>query len=546
MIGWYIQKPAIVQIHPSFAPMQFTTALCFFLVSLGIFIFPKYQQIASLSALLVLVISLLTFYGYYIAKPIFLDTFFVDPFVRTETAYPGRMAVNTSFAFLISSISLLFTIYHKSRLIELGGYIGLVVFGLGITALIAYALGIENVYKWGKLTGMALHTCSSFILLGLNLIFLNWKVIDERFQKAQIDHYIFGFTLTLQFIFFLIDIVIPQGVAMGVIQVLGIVLLTYTYRRDFLFFGFVLALVFTILGLIFSEEGSVLWMVYTDRALSIFVATVVYFLCREIINRAEYLRQQNDSLDRIVADRTKELQARNKDLEQFAYICTHDLQEPIRTISSYSQLVSETNRENLDELGKRGVDYIQASSSRMQNLIVGLLEYARLGKNLNLDFINTDKLVRNILIDLEVIIKEKNAQIIIEKLPEIECYKDEFQLLIQNLIINAFKYQQPNAQPIVEIGYKSETNRHLFFVKDNGIGIAKNFQSRIFKLFNRLHAQTEYTGTGIGLSQCKKITELHQGDIWVDSEEGKGSTFYFFISKQLKTHIDYDQENSVD
>lgn len=546
MVGWWIQNSSVVQIHPSFAPMQFSTALGFFLLAVGIVSYKRYKIIGLVSALSVALLSLISCYGYLIEETIWLDTFFTEPFVATETAYPGRMAVNTAVAFLIASFSLLLSYKKVGKFSEAGGYLGLVVFGLGLTALIGYGLEIQQVYMWGKLTGMALHTCSSFILIGIALIFFNLQILDSSGISSRKSAYLFGFTLTLQFIFLLIDIVVPAGVSMGVIHVLGIVLMTFTYRKSYLLIGLIVSFANIFAGFLFTDGRLEQWTIHADRIISFVICLVVYSLCLDIIKKSQNLKEQNLNLDKEVAERTRELSARNKDLEQFAYICTHDLQEPLRTISSYSKIISETNRENLDELGKRSVDYVQSSTERMQKLIKALLDYARLGKNLNLDFVNTDKLIRSILLDLQQIIDEKEAVIKVKSLPSIECYKNEFRTLIQNLIINALKYQKEGKHPEVEIGYKNESLRHVFYVKDNGIGIDKNFQSRIFKLFQRLHLQTEIEGTGIGLAQCKKIAQLHQGDVWVDSAEGKGSTFYVSVSKKLKTHINYDQENFTD
>lgn len=543
MTGWYVQSSAIVQIMPSFAPMQFTTAFTFLLIAVGILCYPKYPKLGQLSALLILTSSALSFYGYLIEKPIWFDDFFVKPFTVTETAYPGRMAVNTAFAFSLAGASLLFSFLKLNKFSSLGGYLGLLVFGLGLTALIAYFLDLEYIYKWGKLTGMALHTCSCFILLGLALIFLNLRVLSQKALSNRRDLYLFGFTLTMQIIFMLVDVVIPNGIAVGVIQIVGIGMMTLTGRKEFLLVSLIAALTNIYLGYVYSETIVSSWIVYADRALSVLVAIIVYFLCLIILKKEDAVRQQNKNLDKKVSERTKELSAKNQDLEQFAFILTHDLMEPLRTISSYSELVKDTNRDNLDELGKRSVDYMNFSAKRMEVLIRGMLEYSRLGKTLQLEFTQIDKLVRKILVEMNPEIQKKEARVNLIKLPFIECYSKELEHIFRNLLSNALKFQQPNLPPEIEIGYENRPTHHLFYVKDNGIGIPTNFQNRIFKLFQRLHSEQEYEGIGIGLAQCLKITELHQGSIWVESDGINGSTFYFTLSKMLKTHVDYDQEN---
>jgi light-regulated signal transduction histidine kinase (bacteriophytochrome) len=165
----------------------------------------------------------------------------------------------------------------------------------------------------------------------------------------------------------------------------------------------------------------------------------------------------------------------------------------------------------------------------MSNLIFDLLEYSRIGKDVSERATDCDKLVHEILTDLAAIIEERGAEIHIEKLPIIKCY--DLKSVFQNLIINAIKFKKKGIPPVINISATDTGKEFLFIIKDNGIGIEKEYFDRIFIIFQRLHLRTEYAGTGIGLSLCKKIIEMHGGKIWVESEFGKGSTFYFTIPK---------------
>jgi light-regulated signal transduction histidine kinase (bacteriophytochrome) len=225
-----------------------------------------------------------------------------------------------------------------------------------------------------------------------------------------------------------------------------------------------------------------------------------------------------------------ELERKNSEIEQFAYAASHDLQEPLRSISNFTELLAEKLEEYPnDEEIKEYMSFISDGAGRMSNLIFDLLKYSRIGKDMTKKATDCNKLVHDILSDLTAIIKESGAIIHIEKLPIIKCY--ELKSVFQNLIINAIKFRKKDKVPVVNIAATDTGKEFLFTIKDNGIGIEKEYYDRIFIIFQRLHLRTQYAGTGIGLSLTKKIIEMHGGKIWVESELGKGSTFNFIIPK---------------
>jgi len=224
-----------------------------------------------------------------------------------------------------------------------------------------------------------------------------------------------------------------------------------------------------------------------------------------------------------------ELEMKNKEIAQFAYAAAHDLQEPLRSISNFSKLLAEKLEENSDKEVNDYMNFISGGANRMSQLIFALLEYSSIGKDMELKTTNCNHLVHEIVTDLSTIIEESRAEINIEKLPIIKCY--DLKSVFQNLLINAIKFKKTGIPPIVNISATDTGNEYLFITKDNGIGIEPEYYQRIFVIFQRLHRRTEYAGTGIGLSLSKKIIEMHGGKIWVESEYGKGSTFYFTIPK---------------
>ena len=257
----------------------------------------------------------------------------------------------------------------------------------------------------------------------------------------------------------------------------------------------------------------------------IFALGITIFLAMIIITELN----RRTRTEKKILKYNQELELKNKEIEQFAYIASHDLQEPLRSITNFTRLLNK-KIETADDETKKYAGFINGAATRMSNLIFDLLEYSRIGKDVQQTMIDCDSMVKNVLKDLELTIKESNAEIHVDKLPVVKGYS-HLKSLFQNLISNGVKFVKPGERPVVHISCTDKGKEFVFSVKDNGIGIEKKYREKIFIIFQRLHNRTEYPGTGIGLSQCKKIVELHGGKIWIDSEPGKGSTFNFTIPK---------------
>lgn len=229
--------------------------------------------------------------------------------------------------------------------------------------------------------------------------------------------------------------------------------------------------------------------------------------------------------------KTIELERSNNELEQFAYVASHDLQEPLRTISSYVQLLASRYKNKLDKDAMEFIEYTVDGSNRMRELINSLLEYSRINRVKPFEEVNLTDLIEEIMLDMKEQIKSSKAVVKYDDLPVIYCDKTLMGRLFQNLIGNGLKFRG-DQKPEIIISALKKNGAYEFSVKDNGIGIKKEYWDKIFVIFQRLNNRETYPGTGIGLSICKKIVEKHGGEIWVDSEPGKGSTFHFTI-KQL-------------
>lgn len=242
------------------------------------------------------------------------------------------------------------------------------------------------------------------------------------------------------------------------------------------------------------------------------------------------LRKQKE---REIEEKNKKLRLQNRQLEQFTYIASHDLQEPLLTLMSFSELLKNEHYQHLDHEGKLFVDFIYKSAVRMRSLVTGLMEYARLGKIEQVEPIQVSDLVDDLLKDLQVSIQQKSAQITVGNLPQIMGHPTYIRLLLQNLISNSLKFAQAEVPPHIEI-QSHQTDQHWqFSVQDNGIGIDPKDHDQIFTIFKKLHPHEKTDGFGFGLSHCKKIAQMHGGDLWVESGPGQGSTFTFSIAKNL-------------
>ncbi|MBE9117591.1 PAS domain-containing protein [Lusitaniella coriacea LEGE 07157] len=225
-----------------------------------------------------------------------------------------------------------------------------------------------------------------------------------------------------------------------------------------------------------------------------------------------------------------ELRQSNQELEQFAYVASHDLREPLRMVTSFTKLLSQRYSGRLDAEADRIIHFAVDGAIRMQALIDDLLTYSRLGRKVNLQIIDCDKVLDSVLANLKILLEEVNHAIARSPLPTLQGDRGKLVQLFQNLLSNAIKYH--SERPLkINIGVREQKNSWLFWISDNGMGIAPQYQKQIFLIFQRLHTKEEYPGTGIGLAICQKIVEGHGGKIWVESQFGEGSTFYFTLPR---------------
>jgi signal transduction histidine kinase len=266
----------------------------------------------------------------------------------------------------------------------------------------------------------------------------------------------------------------------------------------------------------------------------------------ELVQAKEAAEKARDELEQRVKERTielvitneqlhqktEELARSNRELEQFAYVASHDLQEPLRMVTNFVQLLAKRYQGKLDSNADDFINFAVDGTTRMYTLINDLLAYSRVGTRAKpFEPTNCEMILQEALYNLKVTMEESGAIVTHDSLPTVMADSSQLVQLFQNLIGNAIKFRG-NEPPRVHISASRNGNEWTFSVKDNGIGIAPEYSERIFIIFQRLHNRQEYGGTGIGLAICKKIVERHGGRIWVESEPEKGATFYFTLPKE--------------
>jgi light-regulated signal transduction histidine kinase (bacteriophytochrome) len=278
----------------------------------------------------------------------------------------------------------------------------------------------------------------------------------------------------------------------------------------------------------------------------VIAASVVVFQLSHIIGnalyRSETARKQaedlNELLQREISNRKRaeeelkqraiELARSNAELEQYAYVASHDLQEPLRMITSFTQLLEKRYKGRLDNDADEFIGYIIDGATSMQRMINGILAYSRVGLSVKpFDLTDFETVINQALDNLKIAIKESGAMVTHDRLPSMMADSSQMITLFQNLLSNAIKFRIET--PRIHVSAKQKRDEWIFSVHDNGIGISPEFMDRIFVLFYHLNSRDAYPGSGIGLATCKKIVERLGGRIWVESKLGKGSTFYFTI-----------------
>lgn len=274
----------------------------------------------------------------------------------------------------------------------------------------------------------------------------------------------------------------------------------------------------------------------TDYVLKDKLFTIVTKIDRALKESREY-RAKKDQEERL-KNYARELERSNKELEEFAYIASHDLQEPLRMVGSFLQLLQQRYQDKLDKEANEFIYYAVDGAARMKRLISDLLNYSRTNREWVIERVDISDTVREAVKNLTASINESGATINFEDMPVLDTDPAQMLQLFQNLIGNAIKFRKEGRPPVIKIRASENKTQWLFSVEDNGIGIDPQYSEKIFVIFKTLHNKVRFEGTGIGLAVAKKIVEKHGGKIWFESVPGKGTTFYFTLQPAKKNETD--------
>lgn len=324
---------------------------------------------------------------------------------------------------------------------------------------------------------------------------------------------------------FILDVFIPLGVAVGLLYVL-VVLLLVRHSSRVIVTASVVSVLLTLIVPVFTFDEFTTWMAFVNRGLSVVAITAAAATAL----RFDLNQSERDNEMYLEAGH-RMLEEKNKQLEQYMYIASHNLNEPLQTISSFVDIIREDHREEMSEDLTMYFSFVEGATKKMRLMISGLLGFSRTGQDKPLRQVDLNDVVDQVGKDLAENIAAADVQLSVSSLPVVVGMKTELRQLFGELILNAIKFQPEGNQPRISVSYEEDALVWTFCVADNGIGIEQKEQENIFDMFTKLHREEVYPGQGIGLALCAKIVDLHMGKIWMESEQGQGARFYFTIMK---------------
>ena len=512
--GWALGIETLKRLRPDLVAMNPATALCLVLagVSLWLRVTPGASRgrvaLGRVAAACVVAIGAARLAAYILGSEAGIDAVLTMGGAADPTGGPNRMAPNTALCLMLCGGALLTFDAPRRWLARTGDALAVMGATVALLAALGYLYHVDALYRVGPLIPMAVHT--SLALLALSACTL--------LARPEVG---------------LVGIVASRS-AGGVMArrllpaITGAVVLLSWLRLEGERAG------------LYEKEFGVALMAASMIALSVgFIVA-----CAARLNHADEeraaaqraLERVNDELEERVQERTADLLRSNRELEQFAYVASHDLQEPLRMVGSYLQLLERRYKGKLDEEADEFIAFAVDGATRMKQLINDLLTFSRVGRRGGaMSPTDLGEAARQAMLDLRALLEESGAEVHLGALPTVRADPTQMRQLFMNLIGNAVKFRGMQ-KPRIEIGAERRGGAWEVWVTDNGIGIDPKYAERVFEIFQRLHSREEYPGTGIGLAICKKIVERHGGQIRVRPAEGGGSTFTFTLPVQESRH----------
>lgn len=347
-------------------------------------------------------------------------------------------------------------------------------------------------------------------------------------NKKAIHNLIIGVEFLLILAVFIADMLTPLGIAWGFVYIIPLLLTLWIPGKINTISIAGIGVILTVFKFYYSSSfAALVTIVITNRLLSIMSILVTMFGILLYKKEFRIIEQSKQELEKLA----RGLKISNIELEQFAFIASHDLQQPLNNITNYVGLLKKKLKPNMDAESTDFMNVIVKSADKMKILITELLFFSRIGKNRTIEKVDANKLLNEVVSEMNDIIRQNQARIIADQLPVINYNTIEFKQILHNLISNAIKFKKKNVSPEIHIHCEKKEKEWEFSVSDNGIGIKEDDFKKLFFIFQRLHSEEEYPGIGTGLATCKKIIETNGGKIGLSSKPDQGSTFYFTIQK---------------
>jgi signal transduction histidine kinase len=543
VIAWHSHSEWLWVTFPGMFYMKYNTALGFIAAGTGLLACVRRERTLTFAAAgVVLVIGGITLAEYVTGASLGFDEVFLKDYWYPDNPLRGRMAPSVSIG--LASIGLMLILLIEdgkqpfSRVMAME-ILSFAVLAIGVTAVVGYLTEAGIAYSWGTTARVSKETAAGLVAMGLGFVALTWQR-----QTARIARVPLWVPALLCFTVLVFDLSTPRGAAVGIAYI-PIIFCSLWFTQPYM--AFVFAVVTSALALLgyFASPPSHAepWIVLSNRGLTLgalwFVAILVYMRRRTELRLQGYMDQ---------------LERSNQELDDFAYIASHDLKEPLRGLFNHASFLLEDYQDKLDEDGTRRLKRLSQLSQRMERLVNDLLYFSRLGRTeLAIQETDLNGVIDEIRLMMEAGLTERHARIIVPRsLPRIVCDKPRVTELFRNLITNAVKYNDKTRR-VVEIGFREVVDTpegpewNVFYVKDNGIGIEAEFHQEIFRIFKRLNnaPDGQEAGTGVGLTFVKKIVERHGGRIWLESEPGKGTIFYFNLNCERQEPARQSHERDI-
>lgn len=509
LIGWMLDIAPLKSVLPGLVTMKPNTALALLLSGVSLWLSrggelgrtrQAQRRIAHACAIVVVVIGLLTLVEYLSGLDLGIDQrLFAESSSAVGTFAPGRMAPTTALDFLMIGLALV--LLEAPRASRAVAFLALTAGAIGLLNLVGYVYGVQALYGLASYTQMALHTSVVFVVLGVGVI----SARPDRGPMAALVSGTVGGTVLRR--------LLPA--AIGVPFVLGWLVLS----------GNRAGLYDAIFGLAFFALADMV------------VLAIVIWWHATVLHRADAARQGAEDATRNLnvelERRAAELAAANRELEAFSYSVSHDLRAPLRAIQGFSRVLVEDHAARLDAEGHRVLGIVTENTRQMGELIDDLLRFARISRQeIEPTVIDMTRLARLVVAECRQLEPDRDVTVTIDPLPVARGDQPMVRQALVNLISNAFKFTRPRPDARIEIGGEEGPAEATYFVRDNGVGFDPRYADQLFKVFQRLHASTEFEGTGIGLAIVARVVHRHGGRVWADGIEGEGATFAFALPRK--------------